>query len=545
MNSSPNSPKPSSSRQIGGSHGLFRSIRWRLQLWHGLILVAVVTGMGWWVYRQASQAWFQEIDARLEASARYLEVTLRQFPPFELEPGGQRPPPGPPGGGPPDDFAPPGPFRPGGPPGAGPNGPGGAAPDQLGPPDGPPGLGPPSRERLYRMLALPSGADTHAASDAAAVYFAVWRGNGEVVKASANAPAAAPDDAEFGADIADQAMASRFRQRGEFREVLLRGPHVTRVLVGQSDNEVLARLGWLRWQLVLAGGAVVLLGLVGGWLLAGRVIRPIAAMSATAAAISASNLSQRINVAGVESELGQLAEVLNAMFDRLQDAFQRQAAFVADASHELRTPIAILLSHTELALSKPRSTDEYRQTLETCLRAVRRMKSLAEGLLTLARADAGKLDLQHDSIALDRLVEEGVASMQPLAHEKSVSLFAQVEPVAVVGDAGRLTQVLTNLLANAIAYNVPQGRVTVRLGCDNGEAVLAVADTGCGIPEADRQHIFERFFRVDKARSRETGGYGLGLAICRSIVESHGGTIGFDSQVHQGTTFTVRLPRTT
>ena len=171
------------------------------------------------------------------------------------------------------------------------------------------------------------------------------------------------------------------------------------------------------------------------------------------------------------------------------------------------------------------------------------MKSLAEGLLTLARADAGKLDLKHDSIALDRLVEEGVAAMQPLAGEKSVSLFADVEPVAVVGDTGRLTQVVTNLLANAIQYNVPQGRVSIRLGCDNGEAVLAVADTGRGIPEADRPHIFERFYRVDKARSRKTGGCGLGLAICRSIVESHGGTIDFVTQVDRGTTFTVRLPR--
>jgi len=171
------------------------------------------------------------------------------------------------------------------------------------------------------------------------------------------------------------------------------------------------------------------------------------------------------------------------------------------------------------------------------------MKALAEALLTLARADEGKLDLKADSIALDRLVEEGVASMQPLAGERQVTLFAEVQPVAVVGDAGRLTQVLTNLLANAIQYNVPQGRVSVRLGCENGEAVLAVADTGHGIPEADRPHIFERFYRVDKARSRDTGGYGLGLAICRSIVESHGGTISFVTQEDRGTTFVVRLPR--
>ena len=364
-----------------------------------------------------------------------------------------------------------------------------------------------------------------------------------MLKASSAAPKlTAIDAASLGSPGSDESTHIHFRNRDEFREAMTLGPHETRILVGRSIGPQLAQLHWFAWQLVFTGSAVAAIGLAGGWLLSRRVLQPIAAMSTTAAAISASNLSQRINVQEVDSELGQLAEVLNAMFVRLEAAFERQASFVADASHELRTPISILLSHCELALSKPRSADDFRDTISTCLRASRRMKSLAEGLLTLARADAGKLDLQQDRVSLDRLVQESVAQLQPLADQKGISLSVDAEPVEIVGDAGRLTQVVTNLLTNAIHYNVAAGSVSVHVSHDADAAILTVSDTGCGIPQADWPHIFERFYRVDKARSRETGGYGLGLAICKSIIETHGGTITFASQAGRGTTFIVRLP---
>ncbi len=266
-------------------------------------------------------------------------------------------------------------------------------------------------------------------------------------------------------------------------------------------------------------------------------------MSETAASISASNLSHCIDTTGVDRELGDLAGILNDMFARLQSAFERQARFTADASHELRTPLAIIHSHAELALTRPRSPEEYRDTIATCLRAASRMRGLVDGLLTLARVDSGHIEIQRQEINLEALIEECADLLRPLAERKGVSLSVSAGHLDVIGDAGRLTQVVTNLLANAILYNHSGGAVLVTLSATEKEALLSIADTGCGIPEEDRPHIFERFYRVDKARSREQGGCGLGLAICKSIVEAHGGSISFNSEVAAGTTFLVRLPR--
>jgi heavy metal sensor kinase len=265
-------------------------------------------------------------------------------------------------------------------------------------------------------------------------------------------------------------------------------------------------------------------------------------MSATASAISATNLSRRIDPTGVDRELEELACVLNAMFERLEAAFQRQTRFTADASHELRTPLAIIRAHAELALARPRTTEEYRETVETCLQAASRMTSLVDGLLTLARVDAGKLELQQQSVNLTRVIEESVALFRPLAESKSMTLSACLEPVRVMGDAVRLAQVITNLLSNAVQYNRMGGEILVSLKADATEAFFSVSDTGCGIPEESRSHIFERFYRVDRARSRTSGGNGLGLAICKSIVDAHGGAIDFTTELNRGSTFSVRLP---
>jgi heavy metal sensor kinase len=312
--------------------------------------------------------------------------------------------------------------------------------------------------------------------------------------------------------------------------------------VGRPVRTEQAELRAFAWQLAGVGTIVLAVGLAGGWLVSARILRPVAAISAAASAISAANLSERIDPQQVDRELADLAGVLNAMFERLEAAFERQARFTADASHELRTPLAVIRSHTELALNRPRTAEEYRQTIDTCLRATDRMTALVQGLLTLARADAGKLDLQRRPVDLKEVVEESVTLFRPLAEGKGVSLAASLAPVTVAGDAVRLAQVVTNLLSNAVQYNRPGGQVHAELRVASGKAVLTVADTGCGIPEEDRPHIFERFYRVDKARSHASGGHGLGLAICKSIVEAHGGTIDFETQPQQGCTFWVRLP---
>jgi heavy metal sensor kinase len=370
------------------------------------------------------------------------------------------------------------------------------------------------------------------------VYFGVWRADGSLLKAVGLPDGAGPPDLPVG----PRPFRPGRTAHGPSRELVRPGPRNSRILVGQPLGREVADLWAFAGQLAAAGAVVLAVGLAGGWLISARILRPVASISATASAISATNLSERINPAGVDVELAELARVLNATFDRLEAAFERQARFTADASHELRTPLAILRTHAELALSRPRSAGEYRDTVETCLGAARRMTALVEGLLTLARADAGKLDLLHEPVDLRQVIDESVALFRPLAEGKGVSLAASLESANVTGDPVRLGQVAINLLSNAVQYNHPGGEVRVWLGVAGGEAVLSVTDTGCGVPEEDRPHLFERFYRVDKARSRASGGNGLGLAICRSIVEGHGGTIGFETEPGRGSTFWVRLP---
>jgi heavy metal sensor kinase len=369
-------------------------------------------------------------------------------------------------------------------------------------------------------------------------YFAVWRHDGSVLKAL-GLPAGAhiPEG-----DLPGASDAVRFAQRGEFREASLHGPMDTRILVGKSTRREQEQLTAFAWQLAGASALVLAVGLAGGWLVSARILQPLAEISATAATISETNLAQRINEAAVDRELAELAGVLNAAFGRLEAAFARQARFTADASHELRTPLAIIRSHAELALARPREPGAYREALDACLHATGRMTALVDALLTLARADAGKLDIIREPVELHRVIQETAAMVRPLAEAKGLRMELNLPPALVPGDAGRLAQVVTNLLSNAVQYNKPGGKVRVSIETADGWVHLSVEDTGPGIAEADRPHLFERFYRVDKARARASGGNGLGLAICKGIVEAHRGSIGFTTEWGRGTTFHVRLP---
>jgi heavy metal sensor kinase len=371
-------------------------------------------------------------------------------------------------------------------------------------------------------------------------YFVIWGQRGEVlrtsdVKLSIPAPALPADSPD---------LSPQFRQREGLREVIVQGPFGTRILVGKSLRSEEAAIRRLFWRLLMAGTAVMAVGLYGGWWLSKRALRPIAVISDTARTISGSDLSRRITVGETESELGSLAQTLNETFDRLETAFQRQIRFTADASHELRTPVSIIHSHAELALSRERTAEEYRQALDTCLRAAKRTRSLVDALLVLARADAGKLQVKVEPFDLKDAAEECLALVASRAEERHVTLETHLETVTLAADRTRILQLLTNLLVNAIQYNREGGRVTLCIAARDADAVVSIADTGIGIPAEDQAHVFERFFRADKARSREAGGSGLGLAICQSIVEAHGGSISFTSGPDSGTTFTVRLPLT-
>jgi heavy metal sensor kinase len=304
----------------------------------------------------------------------------------------------------------------------------------------------------------------------------------------------------------------------------------------------LASMRRLAFWLVIAGAAVLGLGLAGGWWVASRAIRPIEDISATAAKIAAGDLSQRISLTDTENELGHLAGVLNSTFARLESAFNNQARFTSDASHELRTPVSTILLQTQTALSRERPSSEYQETLEACQRAAQRMRQLIESLLALARLDAGQELLRRDECDLSAIVGRSIELIRPLATCRGITIQIALSKALCRGDATRLAQVSDNLLSNAVDYNQEGGEIRISTENAQGIVTLIVTNTGAGIAAEDLPHIFERFYRADKVRTGKGGHSGLGLAITKAIVQAHGGDISVRSEPAGRTTITVRLP---
>lgn len=479
---------------------MFRqSIKWRLQAWQGLLLVGVLSGFGVTAYQLQRSNQLRLVDQELQQRVSMIITEMRvgraaSRSPFRRSPDGL--PPGPDG-------------------------------------EGRQGFAPPPRElRLApAVAALFEGGETNAP------YYVVWLRNGNILKRSP----AAPDSVTLPARTASIAETPS-RQRGMFREIYHFTPPGECVLVGRSIAAERAELRCLGWLLAGAGGLVLFLGLAGGWWMAARAFRPIEEISATASRISGGNLAERISVADTDGELGRLAAVLNSTFARLEDAFAQQQRFTADASHELRTPVSVLLAQTQSALARERPAAEYRETLEACQNAAQRMRGLIESLLALARLDAGQDEMERVPFDLARTAAECVEHVRPLAAGRSIQLHADLAPAKTVGDAGRVAQVITNLLTNAIHYNTEAGEVRVATRVESGRAVLTVSDTGPGIAADHLPHIFERFYRADQARTTSRGRAGLGLAISRAIVEAHAGVIDVVSPPEGGAIFTVRLP---
>jgi heavy metal sensor kinase len=314
------------------------------------------------------------------------------------------------------------------------------------------------------------------------------------------------------------------------------------ILVGRDIAADWAETQRLAGWLAGAGAGVLLLGLAGGWWLTTRALRPITDISATAVKIAAGDLSQRISVDSTETELGELAGVLNSTFSRLEAAFAQQVRFTSDAAHELRTPITVMLTQTQTALARERNAAEYRETLEACRRASVRMRKLIESLLELARLDSGQEPIGRATFDLAQIVAEAVENIRPIASERPVAITTQLTPAMCQGSPERIAQVVTNLLANAIHYNQENGKIQVIVEVQIGFASLTVTDTGLGIAPEDLPHIFERFYRADKARTRARGHAGLGLSISKAIAETHGGTLAAASELGKGSVFTLRLP---
>ena len=315
------------------------------------------------------------------------------------------------------------------------------------------------------------------------------------------------------------------------------------IVVGQLTSGVTGPLAAFRFVLIIAGviGVMILAG-IGGLFLASRVLRPVEQITKTAQEIGEGDLSRRIDVK-TNDELGKLASTLNDMIGRLEEAFNRQRQFTADASHELRTPLAIMQAEATLALSKERTEDDYRKSLETISQESSYMSSVIGKLLFLARSDAGKEQLTFEDVDIKNLIVELSTNIEALAQDKGIKFTVDAQESLIVnGDKVKLRQLFINILENAIRYTPNDGNISVSAVKKDENALVAISDTGVGIPPEHLPHIFERFYRVDKARSRAEGGVGLGLAIAKYIAESHGGKIELESQVGKGTTFNITIP---
>lgn len=328
---------------------------------------------------------------------------------------------------------------------------------------------------------------------------------------------------------------------------VVRGNQVIGVVqIGFSTEDIRDILRALRWILVTAVPATLALASFGGMFLAQRALRPVDRITRAAQDISAHDLSRRLDLDLPDDELGRLARAFNDMIARLDDAFRRQRRFTADASHELRTPLTVIKGNLSLALNRPRSTDYYRQVLTEVDQEVNQMHRLVERLLTLARADVEGVTLDRQRVDLSVLLTDLVEQMRPLADMKGLSLTAQIAPdLAIIADPDALTQAVLNLLDNAIKYTQSSGQVCLvaRFAELNGhEMQIVISDSGPGIPAEHLPHVFERFYRVDRARSRELGGTGLGLSIARDLIRAHGGEITVDSVSGEGSIFTIHLP---
>ena len=467
------------------------SLRWRLQLWHGLILLAAIGVVCVAVYRLAWNNEFRRIDKELVQKERALLFALSQSG-AESDPPAQSPRP--------------------------------LSPDKI-----------LERLRAGGVILPKEIAAEFRGNEPGSAYFSFQDREGRVLLQSHNTPA----NLIF-LPPPEQGFVEEIRTVDQRRESSRSSDQGICSIVGRDITPELDEMRRFAWSLSAAGFGVWLVGLLGGWWLAGRAIRPIETISRTASRIAEGNLQERIEGAGGASELDQLSSVLNRTFDRLHEAFERQRQFTADAAHELRTPITILTAETQRILKRERSADEYRAAFETCAQTVARMRRLVEDLLLLARQEAGTAP--REACDLAAIVRDAISHLIPLGAAKNIQLHSDLQPAECLGHAPALTTVANNLIANAIQHHPGGGHVHISTHRGNGRASFTIRDDGPGIAADDLPHIFERFYRADKVRTADVALHtGLGLAMVKTIVEAHGGTIECVSTPENGATFTLTL----
>ncbi len=313
------------------------------------------------------------------------------------------------------------------------------------------------------------------------------------------------------------------------------------IVLALDVSEPLRLMRAFRASLFLAVPAAVLLVAVIGFFIARAGLRPIARVAQSARSVTASHLNERLDMAGVPSELGDLASSFNTMLARLEDSFRRLSDFSADLAHELRTPLTSLLGRTRWVLSKSRSADEYREALELSVGEMERLKALASYMLFLAQADHAPAALTRDNVDLRDEADSLIEFFGIAAEERGIALQAHGR-ATVCADRALLRQALGNLLSNAIRHSPDGERVDVLLERAEGMVTASVVDRGPGLSAADAARLFDRFYRTESSRARDSGGAGLGLAIARSILKMHGGDVSVQSEPGKSTVFVLRIP---
>jgi heavy metal sensor kinase len=313
------------------------------------------------------------------------------------------------------------------------------------------------------------------------------------------------------------------------------------LVLGLNLAPYTAEMDRLRRLFLLAAPAALLLVALGGWWLAQRALRPVLALTAAAESITAQGLDRRIAPSGDAQEFDRLVRVFNGMLDRLETSFRQAVRFSADAAHELKTPLTILQGELAAAVQAAEPGSEHQQALGRLLEEVQRLKTITRKLLLLSLADSGQLKPQPEPVNLSEMVEAAGEDVQLLAGGLRVEL--SVEPALWVnGDPDLLRQVIQNLTSNSVKYNEPGGLVAIGLHRQGDNLLLAVANSGPGIPPEDRERVFERFYRGEKSRNRRVDGLGLGLSLAREIVRAHHGQLVLQPPQNAMTTFTVTFP---
>lgn len=330
---------------------------------------------------------------------------------------------------------------------------------------------------------------------------------------------------------------------GRYRLRILPKPDAQQLIVvatsPRSADEAVSRLGRVMWW---TAPLALLVAAMGGWFLSRRALLPVTEMTSIAAGIGMDRLDERIPVPAGNDELSALAVTLNKMLDRLEAGVGDKRRLVADASHELQTPLAVMRTELDVSLASHNLNPESIAVLESAREETDRMTRIVRNLLTLARFDEGTLKLLPRPINLCALAIDSAASLSGLAQERDVEVTVSGDDIVVLADAEYIRLVVVNLLENAIKHSDVGTSVTMTIETTGEEARLSVTDTGPGIPEEAQAHVFDRFYRVDRARSKTRGGSGLGLAISREIVEAHQGRVELKSREGEGSTFRILLP---